>query len=295
MGDANAEHKVSIVILKNGQHVDRGSHNGYTEYIYNPANVSLEDAANAIIKGVVNLLNTEIYTDETGKAERMDYPYIDKEGELRFRIANDNQEIFVSNAEQAVKGIKQDKATPQQWKAMIQSKGGLKAGEDKWLGLSEWLDEQATAKRSLTKQEVLDFIGENKIRIEEVEYRDADSIGFVSLKEEYDQWLREEGYDYAWEQLTDRYGDDAEIAFMDLAGELAIGNEEAAAALLGEKLINSTRLDYTTIGLNNKREIALIVPTIESWNETMIFTLAMQVKVVLLLGRALEKQLLMRL
>ena len=187
----------------------------------------------------------------------------------RFRIANDNQEIFVSNAEQAVKGIKQEKATPQQWKAMIQSKGGLKAGEDKWLGLSEWIDEQATAKRSLTKQEVLDFIGENKIRIEEVEYGDANSsAAFASLKEEYAQWLREEGSDYAWEQLTDRYGDDADIAFMDLGGELTIGNEEAAAALLGENVINSTRLDYTTEGLENKREIALTVPTIESWNES---------------------------
>lgn len=188
---------------------------------------------------------------------------------VRFSVANNNQEIFVSNAEQAVKGIKQEKATPQQWKAMIQSKGGLKAGEDKWLGLSEWLDEQATAKRSLTKQEVLDFIGENKIQIEEVEYSDASSNdAFTSLKEEYDQWLREGGYDYAWEQLTDRYGDDAEIAFTDLAGELTIGNEEAADALLGENVINSTRLDYTTEGLENKREIALTVPTIESWNES---------------------------
>lgn len=187
----------------------------------------------------------------------------------RFRIANNNQEVFVSNAEQAVKSIKQEKATPQQWKAMIQSKGGLKAGEDKWLGLSEWLDEQATAKRSLTKQEVLDFIGANKIRIEEVEYSDANgSAAFASLKEEYAQWLREEGFDYAWEQLTDRYGDDADIAFMDLAGELAISNEEAAAALLGENVINSTRLEYTTEGLENKREIALTVPTIESWNES---------------------------
>lgn len=195
---------------------------------------------------------------------------------IRFRTANDNQDVFVSNAEQAVKGIKQEKATPQQWKAMIQSKGGLKAGEDKWLGLSEWLDEKAKAAEAngsnkanvITKQDVLDFIGENKIWIEEVEYGDANSnAAFASLKEEYDQWLREEGSDYAWEQLTDRYGDDAEIAFWDLGGELAISNKEAATALLGENLINSTRLEYTTEGLENKREIALTVPTIESWNE----------------------------
>lgn len=264
---------ISIVVTpKNNTGLinDGGAH--VVEYYYNA--VKLRRSENKplveILKSIKQSLYSGVYKDNTGLAER-------DEANTRFRIANNNQEVFVSNAEQAVKGIKQEKATPQQWKAMIQSKGGLKAGEDKWLGLSEWLDEKAKAAEAngsnkanvITKQEVLDFIGENKIRIEEVEYGDANSrAAFASLKEEYDQWLREEGYDYAWEQLRDRYGDDAEIAFMDLAGELAISNEEAATALLGENVINSTRLDYTTEGLENKREIALTVPTIESWNES---------------------------
>lgn len=187
------------------------------------------------------------------------------ENETRFSKSNENQRIFVSNAEKAVEGIKQEKGTPEQWLKMIEKGGGLKAGEDKWMGLSDWLKEHKG--KSITKQEVLDFIRENQIQIEEVKYGEANSNpAFTSLKEEYDQWLREEGSDYAWKQLTDRYGDDAEIAFWDLGGELAISNEEAAAALLGENVINSTRLDYTTEGLDNKREIALTIPTIEPYN-----------------------------
>ena len=187
---------------------------------------------------------------------------------IRFRVANENQEIFVSNAMRAVEGIKQDKATPEQWLAMITKQGGLKAGEDKWLGLSDWL--KSSDAKTITKQEILDFIAENKIQIEEVKYGDANNAdGFVSLKEEYDQWLREEGSDYAWGQLIERYGDDAEIAFNDLGGELVVENEERAAALLGGgNIINSTRLDYTTAGLNNNREIALVVPSVESWNKS---------------------------
>lgn len=49
--------------------------------------------------------------------------------------------IFISNALKAVEGIKQEKATPEQWLKMIEKNGGLKAGEDKWLGLSDWMKE----------------------------------------------------------------------------------------------------------------------------------------------------------
>lgn len=190
---------------------------------------------------------------------------LDVTDNIRFRSA-ESAPTFYSNAEYAVKAVKQEKATPEQWLKMIEKNGGLKAGEDKWLGLSDWL--KASDKKTLTKQEVLDFIKENQIQIEEVVYVENPQ-GFEELKREYDGWLRNEGYDYAWEQLTDRYGDDAEIAFADFGGELQIDNAEAAATLLGdERSINSTRLDYTTEGLENNKEIALVVPTIESWNES---------------------------
>lgn len=176
---------------------------------------------------------------------------------------------FFSNAERAVETIKQQKATPEQWLAMVKKDGGLKAGEDKWMGLSDWLNEQKEkGVKTLTKDEVLAFIRENQIEIEEVEYSD-NPIGFDELKEEYEAMLREDGYDAAHEAMVDRFGDDFDIAFDDLGGELVVANEEAAATLLGSgNIINSTRLDYTTAGLENKREIALVVPTIEPWNQS---------------------------
>ena len=191
----------------------------------------------------------------------------DTDSDVRFR--GEEEPVFYSNAMRAVENIKQERATPEQWVKMIEKQGGMKAGEDKWLGLSEWL--KGSDAKTLTKGEVLDYIRANEIQVEEVEYGDyADDADFELLKEEYDQWLHENGYDYdhAQKRLIERFGDDATIAFTDAYGELAIANSEAAAALLGKEMpINETRLSYTTEGLDNKREIVLTVPTIEPWNE----------------------------
>ena len=173
--------------------------------------------------------------------------------------------IFYSNAKKAVLDIKQDKATAQQWIAMLKKNGGLKAGEDAWVGLEAWLSKQSG---SVSKQEIVDYIDENSIQIEEVEYGEAPD-SFDKLKKEYERLLREEGYDYAQEVMLNRYGDDFDIAFDDVGGELVIDNEDAAATLLGNdniNIINRTRLEYTTEGLKNKHEIALVVPTIEPYN-----------------------------
>ena len=48
------------------------------------------------------------------------------------------EKVFVSNALRAVDGIKQEKATDEQWLAMLQKNGGLKAGEDKRLGINSF-------------------------------------------------------------------------------------------------------------------------------------------------------------
>ena len=48
---------------------------------------------------------------------------------------------------------------------------------------------------------------------------------------------------------------------------LVIINDEAASHFLGVNPINETRLRYTSEGLDDKREIALYVPSIESWKE----------------------------
>lgn len=192
---------------------------------------------------------------------------------LRFRVANRNQVGFVSNAMKAVEGIKQEKATPQQWLAMIEKQGGLKAGEDKWLGLSDWL--KSSDKKTLTKDEVLEFIGENMIRIEEVKYGERSEVLYFDDYEVYNEWQELGGDKKAFNELAEKYGDDFTIAFSydETFGIVNVDDAEAAMLFGGYDKgtignpINSTRLDYTTEGLDNKREIALTVPTIESWNE----------------------------
>ena len=202
----------------------------------------------------------------------------DSSDDIRFRISNENQRIFVSNAEKAVEGIKQEKATPQQWLAMLEKNGGIKAGEDKWLGLSEWLKEQN--KKSITKQEILDFISENQIQIEEVAYsaKPKDEV-FEEYKKEFRDYYfeaqdngAENPQDVAWERMIEDHGEDFGLGFWAFGPELQVEedsdyNDWEYENKTNARPINETRLDYTTEGLENKREIALTVPTIESWNE----------------------------
>lgn len=233
----------------------------------------------------------------------------------RFRVAP----TFYSNAANAVLGIKQEKATPEQWLKMIEKNGGLKSGEDKWIGLSDWL--KASGKKTLTKQEVLDYINENQIQIEETTYSSNSAVEttpeFKALQEEFNQLVKDyeneaqrnldeyeakltkkynftdvfdttvlnkdeskahislsraidEAYNAAWVDFVDRYGDDFEIAFWRGHDRIRVDNAEAASILLGlpiDRPIYHLREDYTTKGLEGNREIALTVPTIESWNE----------------------------
>lgn len=233
---------------------------------------------------------------------------IKPEGNIRFRVSNRNQEIFVSNAQKAVEGIKQEKATPQQWLAMIEKNSGLKAGEDKWLGLSDWL--KGLDKKSVTKAEVLDFIGENKIQIEEVHYSgagfndewyedDVPSVVSEVLSAKETSTFAEKAlsaFDFEYDDYRDKV--DCSIIDEELAVELynenntykiefeegegltsrerktisywmdEIVSDAMKVKKQGDNPINSTRLQYTTEGLENKAEIALTVPTIESWNES---------------------------
>lgn len=237
-----------------------------------------------------------------------DGSFSDESDDIRFSISNQNNDIFYSNAERAVEGIKQEKATPEQWRAMIEKAGGLKAGEDKWIGLSDWLAQQrptvtpqegetrsqfveraaAENKRfTLSKQDLLDYIRQNKIQIEEVEYNEN---GRALLN-----WTEVEDYDYDTETGATYYTLDNEnvnnpynisIYHPDGRGYIVMDNgvENGEYDTFAEAQdfarmyfdssdaegngINSTRLAYTTQGLENKREIALTVPTIESWNES---------------------------
>lgn len=195
------------------------------------------------------------------------------ENGTRFSKSNENQRIFVSNAEKAVEGIKQEKGTPEQWLKMIEKGGGLKAGEDKWMGLSDWLKEHKG--KSITKQEVLDFIRENQIQIEEVKYEQFGE----GLIDEATGKLGAELKEIGWEAMCEKYPGFEEL-FETYNGELVWSEERGSVGeyedfIIDNKIvnvnpdsnaINETRERYTTEGLKGKREIALTVPSIEPYN-----------------------------
>ena len=213
--------------------------------------------------------------------------------ETRFSASNQNQEIFVSNAAKAVEGIKMAKATPEQWLNMLEKNGGLKAAEDKWMGLSDWL--KASDKKTLTKEEVLQFINENKIQIEKVHYAGEAEDDAASQHDLLEQRVNEkykeilnglqdiEDYDKrrlkAYYQLQDELGEFAELVALERYGVYLtfpyedLGDYIEMADVFGVNVnlanpINETRLAYTTDGLENNHEIALTIPTIESWNKS---------------------------
>ena len=231
-------------------------------------------AANGYVVDMVNELYsaTPMPTVQTAKAYLDEFTKWSGESEQKSEqkrklYSVQDQPTFYSNAEYAVRGIKQEKATPEQWLKMIEKSGGLKAGEDKWLGLSDWL--KASDKKTLTKDEVLQYIAENDIQIEEVEYGDVeDSVRFKELYIEYNALYYEYGRnsERAFEVMLDNYGDDFGIAFEAAGDELWVRDSEAAEVFVDINSVNDTRLQYTTDGLTNKREIALVVPTIEPWN-----------------------------
>jgi len=73
---------------------------------------------------------------------------------------------FYSPIEKAVGEISQEKATAAQFLAQIKKAKGVKGDELQYTGVEQWLKEQGDAK--ITKQDILDYMKENRIEIVEV-------------------------------------------------------------------------------------------------------------------------------
>jgi hypothetical protein len=88
---------------------------------------------------------------------------------------------FYSNAEKAVGEINMPKAPASQWAKMLspESGRGTKADEMKWIGLDDFLKEKGNA--SVSKQEIHDFIDQNKIQLEEIGMRNKTKFNEYQL------------------------------------------------------------------------------------------------------------------
>lgn len=187
---------------------------------------------------------------------------VDNNGSLMFRTENANQSAFISNALASLDKIQMKSGNAQAWINKIQQAGGLKKEEDKWIGLTDWLKEQ---KGNISKDDVAEYIREHQIRIEEVKYG-------MSLPEDAFEFDYVEDIDNAyvsindWEKAVALYNESNkdQIDVNDPSDENWNKVEAFGNSLVRNK-INPIRNKYTTGGLENKREIALTVPTIEPY------------------------------
>lgn len=187
---------------------------------------------------------------------------VDNNGSLMFRTENANQSAFISNALASLDKIQMKSGNAQAWINKIQQAGGLKKEEDKWIGLTDWLKEQ---KGNISKDDVTEYIREHQIQIEEVKYG-------MSLPEDAFEFDYVEDVDNAyvsindWEKAVALYNESNkdQIDVNDPSDENWNKVEAFGNSLVRNK-INPIRNKYTTDGLENKREIALTVPTIEPY------------------------------
>ena len=298
----NRRHGTTMLYYSNGQpyeekHYINGKENGvFREWVYDGILTAEYNLKDGNLNGVRktwnndgNLIAMAIYKDGEMVRDLLAEGVSEEDADnIRFSKANQTQNGFISNAEAALNNIQQEKATPEQWIKMLEGKGGLKAGEDKWLGLSDWIKSQD--RKTITKQEIADYIAKNRIQIEETHYSEnGDEMAIEKAHPGFSRayYLDEDEFrggvvfgginnlDAAIELFNSEHEDKIAMDEEGASGH-AVSDEDYERLLdFGKSLvskgeasfgkINLTRLRYTTEGLENKAEIALTVPTIQPY------------------------------
>lgn len=80
------------------------------------------------------------------------------------RVINTDNMRFYSPTEKALNAVKQDKATPQQWRAML-LKNGAKEAEMDWLGLNDFFSQDIA---TIFRQDIQNYLDLNKLEIKEI-------------------------------------------------------------------------------------------------------------------------------
>ena len=155
---------------------------GDTELTARAANV-----LNSVAKVQHNFETTKENSENLQKNDGSGYSREDSQ-DVRYMLVPDSQSpIFISNALLALNKIKQEKATPEQWLKMLEKNGGIKAGEDRWTGLTEWL----RSKNDIREEQLKLILNSNP---------HDDSIGFehtwIRQKEDIKTFEESFGEDY---------------------------------------------------------------------------------------------------
>ena len=202
------------------------------------------------------------------------------------RTDDETAPVFFSAVSNAVDALPMEKGGGDQMRAMIAKGEGVKAEEMSWIGLDDFLK----GKKSVTKQEVRDYVEANQVRIEEVVKggREIEADDIRSLQEAEARSTMEI-YDIEFDAdeggfVTYLYGEPV----YDVGGELRLARteEEARDALYEEALQSARNMpesellerhgsgygnsvgpggltkfgDYTLPGGENYREVLLRLP-----------------------------------
>ena len=168
---------------------------------------------------------------------------------------------FYSQMGKVVEGMKQDKFGADSVVSMLRGRG-VKAEEIRWSGIVTWLE----GKKSVTKQELLEFIAGSQLQIGE---QMSDPIPKIDIRKAADS----EYYAYV---LYDENGNEVDRYSYDYAGELVseeTGEEYIDVEAIKEELIGDidhTRWSqYKLDGGENYRELIFTMPNSTYTNRAM--------------------------
>ena len=173
---------------------------------------------------------------------------------------------FFSAVSRAVDALPMDKGSAAQMRAMIAKGEGVKAEEMAWIGLDKFL----AGKKSVTKQEVLDYVDANQVRVEEVVLPAKKDLTAEST-ENYRNNLEEMSDEQLAKESADEFGidkNDALDAIIDGDREAYIDDlmveYERFLGQGGGLDVRSTGVakfgEYTLPGGENYREVLLKLP-----------------------------------
>jgi hypothetical protein len=157
---------------------------------------------------------------------------------------------FYSAVEETVANLPQAKGTGQQFLAQISKTAGVKPEEIQWTGLDEFLK----GKKSVTKQEVQDYLAANRVDVREVRLGDS-----PFLEQAFNDRFARRGFSMV---QTD---DGPQFTQTDMTGrrQLTYGElPEDIQATIQNQIVPGTNFGkYTLPGGKNYREILLTLPS----------------------------------
>lgn len=229
----------------------------------------------------------ELTPEQSARMEELEFQVVDEAEVDQFNIDRPiprsalSDAPFFSSVEVATKGLKQEKGTGDQMLNMIAKSAGVKKEEMAWIGLNDTF----RGKKSVTKQQILDYVDQNKVEIKEVTLQDT-GVKRDLTQEEYDGVLREiEGeIPEEFDQLSEKYTisvDDGELLYKEgeldrgrrgfelqdhddrfSADVLSQGFTDAANILVSGGTLNRPKFgNYVLPGGDNYREVLMTLPS----------------------------------